>query len=108
MTPAGSAMLRYFARTTQFLLYRGGMRDGTTFFVVQGCGTYTGWDTAALGDELTLPREMLDDGMMTYTSYARLLIGDTYRDAGWDGATFGGSVFGAGDAGRKASTREGC
>jgi hypothetical protein len=74
MTPAGSAMLiRYPARTTQLLLYRGGMRDGTTFFVVQDRGRYTGWDTAVLGDEL-LPlqreREMLDDGMITYTSLA--------------------------------------
>jgi hypothetical protein len=36
---------------------RGGMRDGTTFFAVQGRGRYTGWDTAVLGDELTFPRE---------------------------------------------------
>ena len=36
-------------------------------------------------------------------------IRDTYyRDAGWDGATFGDSVVGAGDAGRQARTREGC
>ena len=75
--------------------------DGTTFFIYRWgeywmgyCGT---WRRATFAKGW-----MLDDGMMTLPTLGCLLVGDTYcgrddRDAGWDGATFGGSVVDAGD-----------